>query len=481
MLVSSILNITKSYKHHPPYQIMPEIKAIHEIIEDIVPYYKKKGGPEAEHKLVYDSSGETLEPIYFFILDLMNDFGLAPEKLVDNFSSTPGGQHFSETGMKATRMQEEAMKIMGQVNTVLRSILNIIYDLKDFNLRLAHYNSLKTKDEKQKEAAILALKQIWMDKVDITKQQSSIKAMALGQAGYQTLIDAFLIAKNPDDVDKIDLNDRVKRILKPRVYEFNNWIVQSEKELRKRYAMQKTYLKSQVSSLKLYSQWVKPYLKASQQLQSKEGGREPNLVNMFNTIILELTLLGKSKIDLKESALSGKLPLELQNLKTKRNYYSCVLVDFNFRAIPRQGVFVGKSEITFRGYTLNDDEIEKFEQELKKSEISDVLNLVEGMTTESLEQLQGEIDTFLEEPEETEKEEKDGSNPFMALIGAYNKKEKKQEKEKTGKKKQTNKNIKPDDWTEKNHIRKLAAEEAEETTFKLFDVYKKAHGMPSYT
>ena len=30
----------------------------------------------AEHSLVYDSSTETLEPVYFFILDLMNEFKL---------------------------------------------------------------------------------------------------------------------------------------------------------------------------------------------------------------------------------------------------------------------------------------------------------------------------------------------------------------------------------------------------------------------
>ena len=72
----------------------------------------------------------------------------------------------------------------------LRSVLNIIYDLKEFRIRLSHYDDLKTE---KKEAAILALKQIWMDKVDIQKGNSSIKAMALGQAGFQTLIDAFLL------------------------------------------------------------------------------------------------------------------------------------------------------------------------------------------------------------------------------------------------------------------------------------------------
>ena len=67
---------------------MAEIKTIAEIIRDVSSYYAKKGRPEAEHEMVYESSSETLEPVYFFILDLMNDFGLNPEKLIDNFSSS---------------------------------------------------------------------------------------------------------------------------------------------------------------------------------------------------------------------------------------------------------------------------------------------------------------------------------------------------------------------------------------------------------
>ena len=227
---------------------MAEVKSIAQMIEEVSPYYKKKKAPEAIHTLVYDSSSETLEPVYFFILDLMNDFGLAPEKLIDNFSSTPGSGHFAELGQRATVMQQQATKILGDTNTVMRSVLNIIYDLKDFKMRLQHYDSLKSKKKEEQESAILALKQIWMDKVDIAKGQSSIKGMALGQAGFQTLIDAFLMIKDEKGVNSLDLNDRVKRILQPRIKEFNIWLIESERELRKRYELEKTYLKSQVNS-----------------------------------------------------------------------------------------------------------------------------------------------------------------------------------------------------------------------------------------
>ncbi|MCK5625121.1 hypothetical protein KAI04_04745 [Candidatus Pacearchaeota archaeon] len=453
-----------------------------------IPTEKVIAKPLASHTLVYDSSSETLEPIYFFILDLMNDYGLAPQKYIDNFSSSPGSGHFGELGQRATVMQQQAAKLMGDVNTVLRSILNVIYDLKEFRIRLQTYDDLKSGD---KDSAILSLKQIWMDKVDITKGNSSLKAMGLGQAGFATLIDAFLAAKELKDVDKLDLNDRVKRILKPRVHEFYAWLTQSESELRKRYELEKTYLKSQVNSLKLYSRWAKPYLRVAQELESKEMGREAALVKTFNTIILELTLLGKNKIDVEAAALQGDLPRELKKIKTKRGYNSCVLVEFRFRGIPQRVggqqshyTFGGRTEVTFMSYALNDDELKKIDEEFEKSDVSDVLKLVEGATTESLDQLDDEINFFLEEEsiDKIKSKPKDTSNPFFALIGKYNKEsEKKEVPKKSEDKKEPLGPIQPDTFIEKTQIRALAMHDASETTFNLFDVYKKAHGMPSYT
>lgn len=460
---------------------------------------KKYGSPEnipaeevkakslGEHSLVYDSSSETLEPIYFFILDLMNDFQLAPEKYIDTFASSPGSGHFGELGQRATIMQQQGTKILGDINAVLRSILNIIYDLREFKIRLQSYDDVNSEDKNEKEAAVLSLKQIWMDKVDITKGNSSIKAMALGQAGFQTLIDAFLIVKGIDDADKLDLNDRVKRIVKARILEFNDWLDNSGKELKKRYEIEKTYLKSQVNSMKLYSRWAKPYLRAAMKLEMKEGGREPALVKAFNTILLELTLMGKSKLKIKELALEGKLPSEFKRLQQKRDYFNCVLVDFRFRGIPQRVsqqahyVFGGKAEVTFSAYALNSDELDKLNEEVEKEEIGDVFSLVEGITTESLGQLRDDIEFFLEEKKEEEKL-KDTSNPFIALVGGYNKKpEAKKEAKKDESKEKKIIIVNPDNWIEKTHLRTLASQAAEDIAFKLFDIYKKSHGMPSYT
>jgi hypothetical protein len=469
---------------------MDGVKRAYEILEEST-------GAKAttQHKLTYDSPTETLEPIYFFILDLMGDFGIKVEKLVDNFTSSPGSAHFGEMGQRASVMQQQGSKLMGDINTVLRSVLNLVYDLREYKILLQSYEDLRNKDTK--DAALLSLKQRWMDKVDMQKGNSSIKAMAIGQAEFNTLIDAFLVCNTVKDVENLDLNEVVKRILKPRVAEFNHWIEYSEAELLKRYEIEKTYLKSQVESLKLYSSWAKPYLRAAQQLNMAEGRRHPALVKMFNTMLLELTLLGKRQFDPvpavpwnEEDLGVINIPKTLQKYAGKRNYFEIVLVDFDFRGIPQrtqQGGYVagGKTEITFRGYALTDEQLQKFYNEFDKSDITDALSMVDGITDESLGQLTEDIDFFLydkvpkNKPKEEKKKDapKDQSNPFLALIGAYNEKpevKKKEEKDKEVKLTTKEKAI------EKDYIMKAAGSASAKTTFTLFEIYKKAHGMPAF-
>lgn len=458
---------------------------------DKIPADEVKPKPLSQHKLVYDSSTETLEPVYFFLLDLMNDMRLSPEKIFDNFSSSPGSGHFGELGQRATIMQQNASRIMGDINNVMRSILNLVYDLKEFKMRIENYLNLKSPKKEVREAALLALKQIWMDRVDINKGNSSIKAMAIG-GGFQTLIDAFLFAQDESlrgpNGQEMDLNDQVKRIVKQRIYEFKLWLSESEKELAKRYEIERKYLKSQVNSVKLYSRWAKPYIRAAQQLEMKDYSRNPALVTTFNTLLLELVLLGKSKLDIKGAVEEGKLPKDFLKLQAKgdlkRDYNSCIVVEFNFRGIPQRTsqyqsnyVFGGKVEMTFSSYSLNSDELKLVNQELEKSDVEDALKLMESATTGSLEELQKDIDEFLKEEDKAEKEKikpEDNSNPFLALFGYYNKpspKEKQNEEMKIAK---------PDNYLEKTYLREITTNSAKETTFSLFDIYKKAHGMPSY-
>lgn len=438
---------------------------------------KLKKKPSREHELVYDSTSETLEPLYFWILDFMNNlFGGDVKKITDNFMSSPGSGHFSELSQKKTILQDQVMKTLGAINQVIRAIVNLVYDLKDFEIRLKHYDEANSENKSVKEVGMLALKQIWMDNVDIKRGQGSINAMTSGNLQFVTLRDAFMSADSVKEVDKIDLNDRVKRILKPRIAEFIEWKKLSEQELKKRFSIEKNYLKSQVNTLQLYSKWIKPYLQSAAELEMSGSEGSPELVTAFNSIVFQLTLMGKRKVDVEQAILNAELPKGIK--KPKRSYYSIVLIDFHFRGIPSRAgqgyAFGGRSNIIFKSYSLNEDELNVFENELDKSERSEIMKLIEGSTTESLDELKKDIDYFIKDDKEEEKEIIN-TNPFSALFSIFfMKKDKEEEKKIT-----VIKRVKKDNYPEAL-IRELAEASAEEDCFTIFDVYKKSHGMPSH-
>ncbi|MBX4212422.1 hypothetical protein KW787_03150 [Candidatus Pacearchaeota archaeon] len=433
--------------------------------------------PSEKHTLIYDSFGESLEPLYFWIIDMVIEIYGRVDKLVDNFISSPGSAHFSEMGIRRTRMQDEAMKMLGTANQIVRSILNIIYDLKEFEIRLGTYNDYHDKDKKKHEAAILALKQIWLDTVDVKRNTSSIKGF-VQQFEYVTLIDAFMAADSLDKVNQLDLNDRVKRILQQRVPEFFKWVEESEKELKKRYEVEKLYLKSQINSVKLYARWVKPYLIAAKKLE-ENASPTASLVTSFNTTLFELMLLGEGRYNPDDDVAKGDLPSMVKTAQ-KRKYSPIVIVDIGFRSFPerssqQQGAygFRGKLEASFTSYALNDQELKVLRQEIEKDDVGEVLKFIQGATDESLAKIQEDIDKFTDDKKEGKMKYEDNEdiNPFSSLFSFKDKKEEKKE--------DLSKGIKKDSDIEKA-VRSQAIIQSRRNCRRLYDSYKKAHSMPAF-
>ena len=450
------------------------------------------------YKLMYDSFSEGLEPIYFWIVDFMRDTywgtGLEVKKTLDRFEASSGGAFFGDLGTRASIMQDRAMKLMGTINTVVRSVINIIYDLKEFDQRLQFYKDLQSDDKEKVKTARLALKQFWMDRVDVQRGRASLNMLAQ-QLQFVTLRDAFMYAENVDlkgpDGNPMDLNDRVIRILKPRIADYLTWERISGKELERRYKIERIYLESQVESLKLYAQWAKPYFQVANELSSERTGAG-NLLSIFNTLELRASLLGTKEVK-------------------KTDLFEAVEVSFVFRTIPHtikqtqtgthyaQG---GKVEIQFRGFALSKEEkdaIDKFElhESLQMAKINErmIKEIEDSLKTyltgdkdeefkdprEKLEFLQdlfiktvdeGVRKKLLEDINEIKKkleEKSKGPGPFEALFDGI--KEIGKSFGDLGIAKMFKKKDKPEP------DRKEVAANAKKTSYVIYNVYKKGHGM----
>ena len=432
--------------------------------------------PIEQHKLIYDVFAQGLEPIYFWILEYVNNEFGGTEKLIDNFVASPGSGHFAEMSKRATVMQEEAMKMFGTANTVLRSILNVIYDLKEFKMLLAQYDDLKSSDPKLRGATMLSLKQRWLDLVDIKKGNTALKAMAFGgQSDFVTLLDAFMVANNLEDVKRLDLNDRVKRILEQRIPDFIRWIKESESELRKRFEIEKIYLKSQVNSIHLYARWIKPYLKAAKQLE-QNASTDSSMVSQFNTSLFELVVLGLGKYDPIFDVKSGDLPEAIKRAKY-RTVTPFTIMEINFRSVPERSdqrggyTFRGRAEITFTSFALNSDEMKVLREEIAKDDFGDVFKFIEGATEGSLQQVQADLDELMEDDSAEKVSKEQDVNPFSSLFSGL--------KSSGSKKVDLSKGI-PRDSDFERVIRSQAALQARFKCRKVYDQLKKAYNMPMF-
>ena len=457
-------------------------------------------GKVSSHKLSFDSQQNQLEPIYYWILDFMEQIGRsAPKKIIDNFMASPGSGQFSEMSMKATKMQEEGMKILGGMNQIVKSVLNLIYDLKEFELRLAHYDDYNSEDKQEREQGILALKQVWLDNVDMKKGRGAIHQMASAEMGFSTLREAFMMANSVEDIKKMNsedkkaggaglINDSVMRILKPRVGEFLKWVKYSEAELRKRFSIEKNYLKSQVETVKLYSAWMKPYLVAAEKLKQQGFEKDAALVNAFSTTMFELQLFHKKEVSADDDRFKG--------YNSRRKYYDVVIVTLKYRGHVSQRVtqkgdygfgMGGVVDMEFDSYALNDEELGAAEKKLEKNDLEKSMEFSGDVAGEALATMKEDLDYFLKSKEERAVADKESGirnqesgsediNPFTALFGLFGK-SKKKDKNKERVMPEVG-DIKKDNFVEKT-MRAGAIIGSAKALYSIYDIYKKAHRMAS--
>lgn len=453
--------------------------------------------PIEQHKLSYEASDQLLEQVYFWVLDNLNiEYKKGTTKVIDNFTATPGSSFFTEWTSKAQQAQQQAMGMLGSANQVVKSILNLIYDLKDFELRLDPYKKYHSENESEKEEGRLSLKQVWLDQVDIKRGNTSVKALAVSGANapnFVTLLDAFMSTNSREDAEKADLNEIVKKILIQRVSEFSKWIEISEKELKNRFEIEKKYLKSQVNTLKLYTRWITPYLKAAQEMEQRAKQTE-YMANTFNVALFEITALGQDKFEIPDEILKNNLPKIFKDFEKwkKRLSYPIITVELKFRGTPEKvggsHRYRGKVDITFTSYSLNDDELKLLKELIEKSNTEDTLEFITEATTGSLEVIKEDLEKYLSEESEEDKKAKEKKeekksedvNPFSALFSFFksNKKEEEKEEKKAEEAKPEFRKIKPDDEYEKA-VRSNAIIEARRKCNDFYERYKKAHSMPT--
>jgi len=110
--------------------------------------------PIEKHHIEYDNfAGKSLEPIYYWFLDYLHINYEDTEKLVDNFVAAPGSSLYTDMAVKMGQTQQNAQRYLELANTILKSIMQLVFDLKDWRLRLKDYEAYNSKNQTEKKAS----------------------------------------------------------------------------------------------------------------------------------------------------------------------------------------------------------------------------------------------------------------------------------------------------------------------------------------
>ncbi|MDD5178092.1 MAG: hypothetical protein PHT54_02320 [Candidatus Nanoarchaeia archaeon] len=470
---------------------------------------KKEGllGEEIKKfNLIVEDPSKGVEEVYFWFLNFARDnLHFDVEKTSDLFTATEASSFFGDLFARRSQLQEKVANYMGLIANMSKSLFQIIREIRIIKERLSYYEDAKkyhSSDPKEKEAgdaAEIALKSIWVDMVEGGIQNAGSVYGIATKVGFHTLPDFFfrVHAKDKDSVGKVvnsleGINKKLKEVLERKLYQYYVWKERTYQELKTREKFALKYLSQQHDAMRLYTSWIKPYLRTINKLDLGSGKgfsvTDPDLVTAFETSKIQVELI----LTKKEFNVEGPYDIET---KPYKNIMPVVRVEFIFSSLPsmvfhqnyqRGAVHGGLSRVKVLAYA---PKMENYKEYIKQKEEEDfeILKSIDA----TLESLGDELKKYLAEAENVfalkaaEKEKgkevkkEDGEpGPFKALgkgfkdlfglIGsAVPKKSKKAEDE------EYDEFVKEE---EKNAASKVVVEEG----FRLYDYYKKNHQMLSW-
>jgi hypothetical protein len=378
--------------------------------------YIKSGYPDTvkTYRLTFRSPNASLEETYYWLLDnFKSDWGF-PEfiKIMDVFSASEQSAFWGQAQQRLGLQQDKAQQYMATIGKMVKDLFQLVRELRILEERLGLYD----KAPKSKSADV-SLKGLYIDMVEGgSKNPSSVYGIAQ-QVGFTTLPDLFFNThvydpnRIDDLVDDMDFNDQVLNVLRRKLFSYLNWVDKTEDELKNRYQFTLRYLRQHWGTIRMYMNWVKPYLKNVQRMQMSEHHmNSEKLISAFETSLTEIEVLAKKPA-------------------YKKGLHPCILISIEYATQPemnyqqegyqhRGPIHTGEIEFRLRTYAWTEDEIENFRR-LKREEDMELISIIDDSVNAAMDALGDDLRKYLEEAEEKlDRSHDDGDKPSHEGPGA---------------------------------------------------------------
>lgn len=410
----------------------------------------EKRGPE--YNIVVKQADKGVESYYFWFLNTLDQYVPITniKKTKEVFASSESSAFWGELARRRSEQERRATSIMKHLNGMVRGLHEIVRTLRKIDERLDKYKSM----DKGNEGDELALKDYWVMRVEGgTKSPSSVTGLA-EKVGFASLPDLFyttmlggeyeeeeidnLVKKK---VEKYDIPEKVTYVLERKLTQFLRWKERTQQELKTRKEFNVKALASRLHQIKLYTEWVKPYLKAIERMQEEpeelEGEEAAALMTPYATTVLNYEIVGWNTSYSIEERIGGReVETESRNYE---HYIPTLVIEFKQISKPasvkRRGrhsaySHPGKLEITVRGRVQkavehNGEYVPKIIKEREGEKLDSMLDLLSNTIDSSLRALKDDLKEYVggrlsgKEKEELlgEKEEKEeGEEEWEGLI-----------------------------------------------------------------
>jgi hypothetical protein len=352
---------------------------------------------------VFDLS---LEEPYYWILDALKDAFEHIDKLEDSFAAAENSAFFGVTQQRLGAQQDKVSQFLAATGKMIKELFQMVRELRIIDERLGYYNGsekeLSKAFQKRGKGAEVTLKGMFVDLVQGGgKSAASVYGMAR-DLEFVTLPDLFFDAppfKTTEELEtyinglKEDFNLNVLRVLHRHLHQFTEWKKRTHAEHKTRKRFMLSYLQQHFDIVKMYVNWIKPYLKNVEKLNLKgKSMSSADLISSFEGSMLDIEILAR---------------------KNEKKMNGCILITFNYRTRPemkvvqegyqRGPVHIGRMEINLRVYCWSDQEVENYKK-LKEKETIILMGEISSSVQEAMNSLGEELDHYLAEAKGEAKE-----------------------------------------------------------------------------
>ncbi|NIA10868.1 MAG: hypothetical protein GWP10_14360 [Nitrospiraceae bacterium] len=385
--------------------------------------------PAEKFRFVWATPNVAIEDVYYWILDhLKQTWGVHRfDKIIDLQAASENSALFGMIQQRLSLQQEKVSQFMAVIGKMIKELFQLVREIRILDERLHLYEIVNHKS-KGYVSADISLKGVWVDLVEGgSKNPSSIYGMAT-QVGFRLLPDVFFatFVDKPENVDKVveslDFNRKLKEVLRRKLMSYLIWKEHTYQELKSRRLFTIKYLRQHYTAIKMYMEWIKPYLRNIKRLQlSNKLMDNAEVVSSFDASVMEVEFLG-----IKEG-VGGK----------KGDYYPCVLATFEYSTKPalnfhaegyqRGPIHIGLVEVNLRAYAWTEEDIKNYKK-YRDEEAFEVLTEIDSSLKSAMDALGDELNKYISEHEESvginkKKEEKEEavnySDPFTSVFKGF--------------------------------------------------------------